>query len=42
MKKLMIAMLGLSLMLGSVAVAFADSPTQNTKKKRKGGKRGGG
>jgi len=43
MKKLMTAMLGLSLALGSVAVAFADSPSQNTKKKRKkgGSKKGG-
>jgi hypothetical protein len=42
MKKLMTAMLGLSLALGSVAVAFADSPSQNTKKKRKGGSKKGG
>jgi hypothetical protein len=41
MKKIMTAMLGLSLALGSVAVAFADSPSQNTKKKKKGGHKGG-
>jgi hypothetical protein len=42
MKKLMTAMLGLSLALGSVAVAFADSPSQTSKKKKKGGGKKGG
>jgi hypothetical protein len=41
MKKLMTAMLGLSLALGSVAVAFADAPPQTSKKKKKSGKKGG-
>lgn len=39
MKKLMSVMLGLSLLVGTTAVAFGQDKTEKTEKKKKGGKK---